>query len=180
MAKDSIILERRFVPARTMIMRQGDEGNSAYLLQSGSVSVYTEYEGKRIELAKLEMGQIFGEMALIFDDPRTASVVALEDCNLIVITRQTFKQKLDRSDPTIRAIVVMLTQRIVTANNAMITKKGNLDDLMDTSKIIYDNVFSTLPPNQKRTFENSVLPKLDEFMAAIQGFKDRFGQGEAE
>lgn len=178
MAKDSIILERRFVPAGTLVMRQGDQGNSAYLLQSGSVSVFTEYEGKKIELAKLEMGQIFGEMALIFDEPRTASVMALEDCNLIVITRQTFKQKLDRSDPTIRAIVVMLTQRIVTANNALLAKKGDLDDLMETSKIIYDNVLSTLPPAQKRTFENSVLPKLDEFMGAIKSFQERFAAEE--
>lgn len=127
MAKDSTILERRFVPAGTMVIRQGDRGNSAYLIQSGSVRIFTENEGKRIEFARLEMGQIFGEMALIFDDPRTASVEALEDCNLIVITRQTFKQKLDRSDPTIRAIVVMLTQRIVTANNAMIAKKRRFE-----------------------------------------------------
>ncbi|MCD8496822.1 MAG: cyclic nucleotide-binding domain-containing protein [Alphaproteobacteria bacterium] len=174
MSKDSIILERRFVPKGTLVMRQGDQGNSAYLIQSGSVSVYADVDEKRIELAKLDMGQIFGEMALIFDDPRTASVEALEDCNLIVITRQTFKQKLDRSDPTIRAIVVMLTQRIVTANNAMLAKKGNLDDLVDTSKIIYDNVFASLPATQKRTFENSVLPKLQEFMGAIKSFQDRF------
>lgn len=157
-------------------MRQGDPGNSAYLIQSGSVSVFTEYEGKTIELAKLELGQIFGEMALIFDDPRTASVKALEDCNLIVITRQSFKQKLDRSDPTIRAIVVMLTQRIVTANNALLAKKSNLSDLMDTSKIIYDNVLSTLPATQKRTFENSVLPKLDDLLKAIGEFQERFSE----
>lgn len=178
MAKDSTILERRFVPAGTMIIRQGDRGNSAYLIQSGSVRIFVEQEGKKIEFARLEIGQIFGEMALIFDDPRAASVEALEDCNLIVITRQTFKQKLDRSDPTIRAIVVMLTQRIVTANNAMISKKGDLNDLMDTSKVIYDNVYAALPPAQKRTFENTVLPKLDEFMTAIASFQERFGRGE--
>lgn len=174
MAKDSIILERRFVPEGTLVMRQGDQGNSAYLLQSGMVSVYVDHDGRRIELAKLEMGQIFGEMALIFDDPRTASVVALEDCNLIVITRQTFKQKLDRSDPTIRAIVVMLTQRILTANNAMINKKADLSDLMDTSKMIYENVLSGLPAVQKRTFENSVLPKLEDLMNEIKSFQERF------
>ena len=178
MSKDSIILERRFVPQGTLVMRQGDPGNSAYLIQSGSVSVFTEHEGKTIELAKLELGQIFGEMALIFDDPRTASVKAMEDCNLIVITRQSFKQKLDRSDPTIRAIVVMLTQRIVTANNALLAKKSNLTDLVDTSKIIYDNVLSSLPATQKRTFENAVLPKLDDLLKAIGEFQQRFSPNE--
>ena len=174
MSKDSIILERRFVPEGTLIMRQGDPGNCAYLVQSGSVSVFSEYDGKRVELAKLELGQIFGEMALIFDDPRTASVKALEDTNLIIITRKSFKQKIERSDPTIRAIVEMLTQRMMTANNAVMKKKTNTADLIETVRIIYQNVLSTLPREQQHDFQNTVLPKLDEFLNSIHSFNDRF------
>lgn len=177
MGKESgVILERRFVPEGTLILRQGEPGNSAYLIQSGSVSVFTEHDGKTVELAKLDLGQIFGEMALIFDDPRTASVKALEDCNLIIITRQSFKQKMDRSDPTIKAIVGMLTQRVVTANNAVINKKSDINDLMDTVNVIYQNVLATLPRGHQRTFQNGVFPKLEEFLNAIRAFKDRFGK----
>ncbi len=169
-----IILERRFVPAGTLIMKQGEAGNSAYLIQSGSVEVTTAHEEKKIVLAKLEMGQIFGEMALIFDEPRVASVTALEDCNLIVITRQSFKQKLEKSDPTIRAIVQMFSQRMISANNAVINKKCDIADLVDTTRVIYQNVFSTLPRTQQRTFQNAVLPKLEDFMNAVKSFEDRF------
>lgn len=179
MSKESaIVLERRFVPEGTLVLRQGEPGNCAYLIQSGAVSVFAEHEGKTVELAKLELGQIFGEMALIFDDPRTASVKAIEDCNLIVITRQSFKQKLDRSDPTIKAIVRMLTQRIVSANNAVINKKSDMADLMDTVNVIYQNVLGTLPRNQQRTFQNGVLPKLEEFMNAVRAFAERFAKEE--
>lgn len=174
MAKSISILERRFVPKGTTVVHQGDAGYSAYLLQSGSVSVFTLDNGREVELAKLEVGQIFGEMALIFDEPRSASVKTLEDCNLIVITRDAFKGKLDRSDPTIRAIVSMLTQRILTANNAMINRKETLDDLRETSRIIYENFITALPANQQRSFESSVLPKLDEFMEAVQAFQEKY------
>ena len=177
MSKESaVILERRFVPEGTLILRQGEPGNSAYLIQSGSVSVYTEHDGKTIELAKLELGQIFGEMALIFDDPRAASVKAVEDCNLIVITRQSFKQKMDRSDPTIKAIIGMLTQRIITANNAVINKKSDMNDMMETVHVIYQNVLAELPRNHQRTFQNGVFPKLEEFLNAVRAFKERFTQ----
>ena len=163
-----------------MVMRQGDPGNCAYLIQSGSVVVYNEHDGKNVELARLELGQIFGELALVFDEPRTASVKALEDCNLIIITRKTLKQKLDKSDPTIKAIVGMLTQRIVTANNSVIQKKTDMDDLISTNKIIYENVLNGLPRSQQRTFQNAVLPKLDEFMEAVRSFNARFDDEDGE
>lgn len=174
MTKDSVILERRFVPEGTLIMKQGEEGNCAYLIQSGVVKVYTEHDGKRVDLARLGSGQIFGEMALIFDEKRSASVVAKEDCNLIVLTRQTLKQKLDKSDPTVRAIVTMLTERVMSANNEVINKKSDIQDMLDTSRIIYQNVYSTLPRSQQRTFQNAVLPKLDDFFNAVKSFQERF------
>lgn len=176
MTKDSVILERRFVPEGTLVMKQGDEGNCAYLIQSGLVKVYTEHDSKRVDLAKLGSGQIFGEMALIFDEKRSASVVANEDCNLIVLTRQTLKQKLDKSDPTVRAIVTMLTERVLSSNNEVINKKSDIQDMLDTSRIIYQNVYSTLPRTQQRTFQNAVLPKLDDFFNAVKSFQERFSK----
>ena len=173
-SNSSVILERRFVPKDTLVIQEGEPGNSAYLIQSGSVEVYTEDGDKKIKLATLELGQIFGEMALVFDENRTASVKALEDCNLIVITRQSFQQKLSKTDPTIKAIVQMLTRRIITANNAVMNKQSSTEDLYDTSQIIYQNVLAGLPKNRQRTFQNAVLPKLDAFLDAIKGFEDKY------
>ncbi len=173
MSKDSVILERRFVPEGTMVMKQGDRGNCAYLIQSGSVLVYTEHKGKHVELATLELGEIFGEMALIFDEPRTASVKAKEDSNLIILTRDTLKQKMDRTDPTIKAIMTMLTRRIVSANNSLMNKGSDLQDMTETSRIIYQNVLKSLPKSQQRTFQNAVLPKLDEFLDTVRAFKEK-------
>lgn len=155
-------------------MKQGDEGYSAYLIQSGSVLVFTEHEEREIELARLEVGQIFGEMALVFDEVRSASVRTLEDCNLIVITREALRQKLERSDPTVRAIVKMLTERIVSANNAVLKRKETLKDLKELSQIIYQNIFTGLPPNQVKSFETGVLPKMTEFIEAIEAFQDKY------
>lgn len=157
-------------------MNQGEKGNCAYLVQSGSVEVFSQKDGQKFVLANLELGQIFGEMALIFDEVRSASVVAKEDCNLIVISRDAFKKKLDQSDPTIRAIVSMLTQRIVSANNAMMSKKETVDDLIATTRIIYDNLGATLEPKQRQTLENTVLPKLEALHESLSEFQERLNQ----
>ncbi len=171
MGKDSVILERRFVPEGTLVLEEGEDGTCAFLIQSGSVSVFTEHEGKKIELAQLGLGQIFGELALIFDEPRSASVMALEDCNLIVITRSTLEYKMSRSDPTVQSIVQMLTQRIISTNNSLLREKSDIEDLIDTSRIIYQNILKSLPRSEQEGFQAAVLPKMDAFLEELRGFK---------
>ena len=82
-------------------------------------------------------------------------------------------------DPTIKAIVGMLSQRIVTANNAVVNKQSDMTDMVDTVNVIYQNVLATLPRSQQRTFQNGVFPKLEEFLNAVKAFGERFPE-EAE
>lgn len=177
MADPKVVLERLFVPAGTLIMKQGEKGNCAYLIQSGAASVYTEHDGKRVELAQLELGQIVGEMALVFDEPRTASVQAIEDTNLIVLTREVFDQKLGRSDPTIRATVEMLTRRIISANKAAVEKAANgeacssLEEMVDGVRLMYQNALTAMPRDKQDAFQDAVLDKLDGFLNAVRDFK---------
>lgn len=172
--REGAILERRFVPAGSVIMREGERGNSGFLIQSGEVRISAEKEGKKIELGRLGVGQIFGEMALVFDEPRTATVEAMEDCNLIVITRQTLQQKLDKSDPTVRAIVPMLMKRIISANNAMLNKEGTVEEMIETVNMIYENLQAGLGAAHKKTLQNAVLPKLEEFLESVRAFEEKY------
>jgi CRP-like cAMP-binding protein len=174
-SRDAPIHERRFAPAGTLIMKQGERGTNAYLVQSGSVSVSTESNGTRAELARLGAGQIFGEMSLVFDEPRSATVIAEEDTTLIIITRQTLKTKLAKSDPTIRAIVPMLLKRLASANSMTLRQMDGIEDIRDTATAIYQNIHAGLPVAQKRSFDLAVKPKLEEFLGALREFSDRYG-----
>ena len=173
--KDTVILDRRFVPEGALILKEGEMGAQAFLIQSGSVQVFITHEDKKIVLAKLGVGQIIGEMAMLSDGPRRASVEALEDCNLITISRQQFEDKMKDTDPTIRAIVHMLTRRLIEGNAVLSEKQVDIDSLSESARVIYQNVLKNLPANQQRNFKNTVLPALDELLEAIEGFKDRYG-----
>ena len=176
--KDTVILERRFVPKDAVIIEEGELGAQAYLIQSGAVRVYTSHEDREVELARLGVGQIVGEMAMIFDGPRTASVQATEDCNLIVISRPQFMDKLQHTDPTIKAVVHMLTSRIMDVNNSLINKRSDVTDLKDTVRMIYQNVMAGLPKNRQRRFQANVFPALESFLEAIESFQDKYGEDE--
>lgn len=170
----SHVLERRSVSPNTIIVRQNDQGKAAYLIQSGCVVVFTEDDGKYIELAKLYAGDIFGEMALVYDDFRSASVKSMENTTLIVIDRDVFEKKLENSDPTIRAMLTMLMERLLQSNRSSMKKSSNVDGLSNDIENLCDAALESLPRNRQRTFKNSVFPKLEEIFDAIKSFQSRY------
>lgn len=172
--KSTDLYQRRTYNEGDYIIREGTEGELAFLIQSGSVEIIKGVDAKELKIADLHVGQIFGEMALIFNEPRSASVRAVTDCNLIVIDRKTFNNKLKRSDPTVRAIVKMLSKRVLETNETFIRNQKDMTSLLETSKILFDNVSSDLPRIKKRVFEQGVRPKFEAFIKAIEKLEERF------
>lgn len=172
MGSERVILERRFVPKGALIIEQGDQAWCAYLIQSGRVSVYYEDEGHKVELAQLGSGQICGEMALLRDEPthRVANVSALEDCNLIVITHNTFQEKLRASDPTIKAVLQMLADRIISSNEVVLDKKADPLSLINIIKRTYTSIHSNISEQKRSVFAKKVEPKMNEFIRSLEAF----------
>jgi CRP-like cAMP-binding protein len=67
----------------SLILREGEPGTSFFVLARGSVDVRARRDGREQQLAQLQEGSIFGEMALLSAAPRTASVLSHDDCDLL-------------------------------------------------------------------------------------------------
>lgn len=74
------------VPHGEYFFRENVRGTSMYVLEEGRVLVTKHWEGHEYALAEMHTGDCFGEMSLIDLGPRTASVLALEDCRAIKLT----------------------------------------------------------------------------------------------
>jgi CRP-like cAMP-binding protein len=168
----SDILERRVFRKGAVILREGETGDLAFLIQSGSVEIFTQKSGKDIILAHLKTGDIFGEMALVTDEPRAASVRAAEETSVVLIERGLFRQKLEKTDTTIRAIVNMLVQRIIVANNTIYEKKSGYNDLVNGVRQAYDGIAKDLALSKQAEFEITVKPKLEQFLLALAPFAE--------
>ncbi len=95
-----------------VLIHQGSLGQSAYIIEQGRVEICLEKpDGSRQIVGTRGPGTIIGEMALIDEAPRTATVVATEDCKLIEITRDDFVRRLSSSDPVIQAVLRVLITR---------------------------------------------------------------------
>ncbi len=106
------VLERKSYPAGTLIFKDGDEGHLAYVVQQGMVEIIKIIDGRETVLGTVVEGGIFGEMALIDDEPRMASARAAKGTTLIIITRTMFQQKLEKTDPFIRGLLTIFTKNI--------------------------------------------------------------------
>lgn len=78
----------RIYPKGAIIVNEGDEGNSLFLIQSGSVKAYlSDDKGKEVILSTQGPGEYFGELALFDEVPRSASVAALEPCKAMIVSK---------------------------------------------------------------------------------------------
>jgi serine/threonine-protein kinase len=85
-------LPRTSLPAGTVIVKEGEAGNAAYVIEQGRCAAYRAEGPAEIELRVMGPGEVFGETAVFSDKPRTASVKALTDVHLLVVTSEVLAQ----------------------------------------------------------------------------------------
>lgn len=107
-------LTRQRCPEGTVIFREGERGDRAFLIEQGRVEVSTEEHGRRVVLGALGPGSLLGEMAVLDDAPRTATATAAEESLLAVITREQITERLKHADPVLRMLMQIIMHRYRT------------------------------------------------------------------
>jgi CRP-like cAMP-binding protein len=98
------------------IFREGEVGDSAFIVFGGTIAIYRQTEEGEAVLATLAKGAMFGEMALIDDDTRMASAKAVDGgALLLVVSRAMFQKKMDRADPFTRGLIKILADNLRNA-----------------------------------------------------------------
>lgn len=110
----------------SIIVKEGELDPMAYIILTGRVEVYKQEKGHRFTLARLGRGQIFGEMGLILERPRTASVVALEDTVVRCVDIKAFNHLLRRKPQAIFPLLRVLFERLRTMNTKYLQAAGSI------------------------------------------------------
>ena len=121
-------LERRHLPEGDLIFSQGQKADNAYILASGKVSIFKIVEEKKVHLATLRQGALFGEMGVIDGVPRMASALTLAPSNLVVIPAELVGAKLAKTDPFIKALITILMENLRNVHNAYIVRPRSVQD----------------------------------------------------
>lgn len=111
------MVKRRSATRNTTIMAAGDPTDSLYIVLSGRLKVMmSDADGREVILTIIGPGEFFGEMGLIDDSPRSASVVAIEPCELLSITKRDFKQSMEQNFELAMTVMRGLVKRLREAD----------------------------------------------------------------
>ncbi len=104
-------------PKGSVILFEDDPGDSLFIVRSGRVKVVLVSEdGREVILGVLGVGEHFGELSLIDDQPRSAHVIAMEDATLLVLRRDDFRRRVEVNPSVAWALLAELSRRLRRAD----------------------------------------------------------------
>jgi len=108
--------ERVFVRAGETIFAEGDDGDQAYIIESGDVRITRGgLGGSALTLARLVRGDMFGEIALIDRKPRSATATAVADSELVTLSRDALTDDLTTDQGSMRHLLGLFSERLRSA-----------------------------------------------------------------
>jgi len=111
------LVRRRSVPKGKPVVNEGESTNTLYLILSGRAKVQrSDADGKEVILAVLGSGEYFGEMSLIDDMPHSATVLPLESCELLTLSKDDFRAVVTHNSEIAMVIMRGLVQRLRAAD----------------------------------------------------------------
>ena len=128
--------QRRQVPKGQHFFHEGDKGTSIYVLERGAVSIVKRFDGRDYLIQTLQAGDFFGEIAVLDLMPRSASVVAEEDCEAVEFRAMDIlalaKHDLEQFTMIYMNIARELGRRLRHANELLFETKIRYESVPDS------------------------------------------------
>jgi CRP-like cAMP-binding protein len=129
---------RRHYPKDTVVFFENEEGDFFFMIVGGRIKVtILGDDGREVILSILGPGDFFGEMALLDNEPRSATAIAVEDSELLSLHRHDFQTVLADNRSIMAALIKILTARIRRANH-QISTLALLDVYGRVARVIVD------------------------------------------
>lgn len=134
----------RNYPKGSIVVNEGDDGHGLFVVQSGSLKAFLmDEQGRELTLTLFAAGDYFGELALLDDAPRSASVATVERSALLQISRPNFLAILDDNPACMQVLLRNLVRRIRTLTEnvralALVDVFGRIARLFDSLAVSVD------------------------------------------
>jgi len=102
---------KRIYPDNMMICCEHEPGNELYIIQSGRIKITKMIDNKEVLLAVLKEGDIFGEMSLLENKPRSASAIAYGETGIMAVNKENFKNMISTQPQIVTKLISLLAER---------------------------------------------------------------------
>ena len=113
--KEPKVQNRKIISAETVLFREGDIANTAYLLKKGRVEIWIDKKGGqegKLVLTIIKPNQIFGELALVDGSPRSANATVMTESEVVLISKHALELQIEKLDEFMKFWVKHLTKQV--------------------------------------------------------------------
>lgn len=159
-AINDLLLEKRYRKG-SVVFEQGDDGDALFIVEAGRAKVSVKDEqGKEKILGVFSTGDYFGEMALLSDEPRSATVTIVGDSEMLVLPKEAFERFLATNLGAMRQFVNLMSRRLAETSQSVASRTEQDDQQIVLGKCIA--VFSPKGGIGKTTFVVNLAIMLQE------------------
>ncbi len=159
----SVMQQEQGFRAGTELFKEGDEGKQFYLVVKGEIEIYKETEGgERIVMTTLKEGDIFGEMAIVGNQPRSANAVCRTDCRVAIADGDNLDALIESNPQFTQRIILELTRRLQKSEDILRGEISEMEtELKRRSRLERVGLAALLTGLGESGGRKSVLDKLD-------------------
>lgn len=122
------------------IIQQGETGEDMFILLKGTVEVVvnSEFVGNEVKIAELKTGDLFGEMSMVGDEVRSATIRALSDCTVFRIHKENFSDFIIKDTTVAIKMLKILSSRLVEIREKTMgktQKDQNQNDAIENTEV---------------------------------------------
>lgn len=112
------------MPKGEVLFTENDPAECAYVIDSGSLEISVKRNGEKVVIANVGHGEILGEMAILMNERRSATAIALEDCVIQKINAEQFTRRVLEMDPVMRMTIETVLNRLRKTLRILETSTG--------------------------------------------------------
>lgn len=155
------------------IIEQGADGHRAFYIEKGQVEIIVRDGPHEVRVGTLGPGEIFGEMALIEHDTRSATARALTDTTVTVISEQELEQKINAiEDKAMGALLHLFVNRLRASNEGQLSHYRNFAEFQDRIAGLVEKTARGVNYRDRQKFRDEVGPLLEQ----LDELLDRYGK----
>lgn len=151
----------RVYPKDTMIMAEQQSGADMFIIQEGRVKISKIVDGTEVTLAILKKGDMFGEMALLENKPRSASAIAEDECRLMTVNRSNFNQMVATQPRLIARLTTMLAERLFQTQRQLVNSQlhNPVEKMIDMLALQVEKANIAIDPRTKTPYQTDLTPQ---------------------
>ena len=153
------------------IIEQGSDGHRAFYIEKGQVEIIVQDGPHTLRVGLLGPGEIFGEMALIEHEVRSATVRAVTDTTVTVISAHELDDKINAiEDKAARALLFVMIDRLRSCNNGQMAHYKNFAEFQDRIAGVVEKTARGVSYRDRQKFREEVGPILEQLDELLETY----------